>query len=137
MQTFLPFESFIHTSLVLDNKRLGKQRVEAYQILLCLQKPNRWKNHPAVRMWEGYEECLKNYITIMIDEWIARGFVNNMERYPLNGYVAKPYWLGDEKFHASHRSNLKRKDPIYYQQFKEPIDLPYIWPTKENYDTII
>jgi geranylgeranyl diphosphate synthase type I len=39
-------------------------------------------------------------------------------------------WLGDKKFHASHRSNLLRKDSKYYSQFKwsEPNNLEYVWP---------
>jgi hypothetical protein len=38
--------------------------------------------------------------------------------------------LGDEAFHASHRSNLLRKDRDYYGAFgwTEPDDLPYVWP---------
>jgi hypothetical protein len=36
MQTFLPFESFVESARVLDNKRLGKQRVEGLQILKTL-----------------------------------------------------------------------------------------------------
>jgi hypothetical protein len=41
-----------------------------------------------------------------------------------------PPWLGDERLHASHRSNLLRKDPEHYGQFEwtEPDDLPYWWP---------
>lgn len=33
-------------------------------------------------------------------------------------------------FHASHRSNLLRKDPVWYSQFNwtEPNNLPYVWP---------
>ena len=32
--------------------------------------------------------------------------------------------------HASHRSNLLRKEPAHYTQFgwTEPPDLPYVWP---------
>ena len=41
-----------------------------------------------------------------------------------------PSWLGDLDFHASHRSNLLRKDPEWYGQFgwNDPHDLPYVWP---------
>lgn len=38
MNTFLPYESFIKSAQCLDYKRLGKQRVEAWQIYLALQK---------------------------------------------------------------------------------------------------
>jgi hypothetical protein len=42
-----------------------------------------------------------------------------------------PLWLGNQDFHNSHRSNLSRKDPVYYAQFNwdVPDNLPYIWPT--------
>jgi hypothetical protein len=44
--------------------------------------------------------------------------------------ATKPNWIGDEKFHASHRSNLLRKDKEFYGKFgwAEPDDLPYFWP---------
>jgi len=36
MQTFLPYASFAKSAACLDNRRLGKQRVEAMQILKIL-----------------------------------------------------------------------------------------------------
>lgn len=36
MQTFLPYKSFEQSAACLDNKRLGKQRVEVLQILKAL-----------------------------------------------------------------------------------------------------
>jgi hypothetical protein len=36
MQTFLPYPDFRESLQVLDNKRLGKQRVEAYQIISAI-----------------------------------------------------------------------------------------------------
>jgi hypothetical protein len=43
-----------------------------------------------------------------------------------------PAWLGDESIHASHRSNLIRKDPKFYAQYgwSEGPDLPYVWPVE-------
>jgi hypothetical protein len=38
MQTFMPYSDFEKTARCLDNKRLGKQRVEAWQILNTLNK---------------------------------------------------------------------------------------------------
>lgn len=58
MMTFLPHEDFEKSAQSLDYRRLGKQRVEAMQIYNCLLKPTRWKNHPAVLMWSGYEDAL-------------------------------------------------------------------------------
>ena len=130
MQTFLPYSDFQKTAESLDYRRLGKQRVEAFQILNILEgKTNStaWKNHPAVKMWQGYEDALRIYLRTIILEWIRRGYKNNMT-IPNFTTCKIPNWIGDEKFHASHRSNLKRKNAEYYKNFTEPIDLPYIWP---------
>jgi len=45
-----------------------------------------------------------------------------------------PSWIGSDSFHASHRSNLLRKDSEWYGQFgwTEPEDLPYVWPLREE-----
>lgn len=71
MQTFLPYPDITLSAAVLDYKRLGKQRVEAMQILNALAGLKRgWTNHPAVRMWRGYEDGLAAYHDACISEWI-------------------------------------------------------------------
>lgn len=132
MQTFLPYASFTDTVRCLDWRRLGKQRVEACQILNTLRGlTDGWANHPAVKMWKGYEPALAAYMNCCISEWIKRGYNNNMLLEPVEDYVL-PDWIGWDDFHASHRSNLLRKDAIYYGQFGwiEPDNLPYVWPSK-------
>jgi hypothetical protein len=41
-----------------------------------------------------------------------------------------PSWLGDERVHSSHRSNLLRKRPEHYGLlgWTEGPDMPYHWP---------
>ena len=59
MQTFITDFDMAQNAKKLDDKRLGKQRIEALQIANCLLvKESRWKNHPAVKMWKGYERFL-------------------------------------------------------------------------------
>jgi len=135
MQTFLPLPSMGESIKCLDNKRLGKQRVEALQILKALRgdyaKTGAWVNHPATKMWRGFEAALSFYKDLCIEEWIGRGFNNTMAMAPVhNRTVIIPPWLGDDKFHASHRSNLLRKQPDHYSKFnwQEPDDIPYVWP---------
>jgi len=135
MQTFLPYSDFAQSAACLDNKRLGKQRVECLQILNALTNPNYgWQNHPAVKMWRGYETGLHNYGAIVCKEWIRRGFkdtcLGKIEQLGYDRGGLTPPWLGSETFHASHRSNLLRKDPVWYGKFgwTESHDLPYIWP---------
>jgi hypothetical protein len=136
VQTFLPYPDFAASARVLDRQRLGKQRVEAWQILNTLTGVRQsWRNHPAVLMWAGYEEALAAYGRAICAEWIARGYRDTMyDRFPDPGPdPAVPEWLGDPAFHASHRSNLLRKAPDWYRQFgwSEPDDLPYMWPTQQ------
>ena len=133
MQTFLPYESFTKSAQVLDYRRLGKQRVEAKQILQAIENQTGWKNHPIVKMWTPYTNALKQYANIIITEWIGRGYNNNMEFYDIDN-VEYPDWLGDERFHSSHRANLLRKDFDYYSQYKwrENSESPYVWRDENN-----
>jgi hypothetical protein len=185
MQTFLPYPDFQTSAKILDNKRLGKQRVEAKQILeiLLIKKeqewwscpscgkifytePERecpkcdyyeghlcflwnsvesgdklpkipWENHPAVRMWRGYEECLALYGWIMCREWRQRGFVDNLQKFFESNFPIDtlwglpsphidtkyyPKWYKDctqrYKMNYSHQANLLRKDfKFYYPRF--------------------
>jgi hypothetical protein len=139
MQTFLPYPDFAQSAACLDNKRLGKQRVECLQILKALSDPSYgWQNHPAVKMWHKHDYHLMGYGIAICDEWIKRGF-NDTCRDKITNIAAgldpdfeqpRPLWLGNQDFHASHRSNLIRKDPVHYGQFgwTEPNNLPYVWP---------
>lgn len=118
MNTFLPSPDFKRSAEILDDKRLGKQRVEAMQILkiniartdefsshICdfcgklflnpspvdfevhsLVQVARygqipWENHPAVRMWRGYEGILAYYGFVMCEEWIKRGFKDRLLQF--------------------------------------------------------
>jgi len=132
MQTFLPHISPLMSARALDNKRLGKQRAEAKQILDILDgKINAWKNHPAVRMWRGYEDFLRYYLNIMILEWIQRGCKNNMKLHSVS-VCKSPHWLTDDRLHYSHRANLVRKLPDHYRQQWPEVDpnTPYWWPVE-------
>jgi hypothetical protein len=145
MQTFLPYDSFSRSASVLDRRRLGKQRVETLQILRTLAgETSGWANHPAVKMWEGFEPALMRYGLQICLEWSERGYrdtcfdkIAKFVRYfpwrgsssPL-GFPPNPPWLGDKDFHRSHQSNLIRKNPTHYGPLflGVPDDLPYIWP---------
>lgn len=133
MQTFLPYPSFTDSAAVLDRQRLGKQRVEAWQILTALTVGSGWVNHPAVRMWRGYSPALALYGQTICREWIRRGYRDSLlERFDAASGtdVAMPPWIGDPDFHVSHQSNLVRKLPAHYRAYwpDVPGDLPYIWP---------
>jgi hypothetical protein len=137
MQTFLPYPDFEKSAKVLDYRRLGKQRVEALQILNILTgntNKKGWRNHPAVLMWKGYERALMKYTNVIIAEWIRRGYKNNIPLYKIGrGRIKMPPWLGHPNFHLSHRSNLMRKDRDHYSQYFNTVDdLPYMWPVRRK-----
>lgn len=143
MQTFLPYPSFLESARCLDNKRLGKQRVETWQILQAISNPSYgWQNHPAVNMWRGHESALVDYGLAICDEWIARGYRDTVrsrfiDQFVFHGSPSLPTWLGNSILHASHRSALLFKDHKHYGQFgwSEKPDTPnekgslnYFWP---------
>lgn len=143
MQTFLPYPNFQKSAEALDRQRLGKQRVECLQILnTILNNKKGWANHPAVTMWRTYENHLVDYGLAVCQEWIGRGYkdtcfnkIKSFQKLAPNGFKGMPpEWLGDLKFHASHRAALLYKNPEFYQQFNWP-ELPkldYFWPLKKS-----
>lgn len=151
MQTFLPVDNFEQSARYLDKRRRGKQRVEGLQIINSLRSgPGAaWYNHPATRMWKGYEDCLFKYVGTIIKIWKLNGCKDTiwgkldsmwsgpltfpqLVDYPqdeLSKIISVPFWLGDEEFHRSHRSNLLRKNKEHYSQYFNEVNyLPYKWP---------
>lgn len=130
MQTFLPYPEFDKSAAVLDRQRLGKQRVEAYQIIRAITSGGGWASHPIVKMWIGFENALKLYSNTIIEEWIGRGYRNSLQIYDLNDCeVVYPWWLGIEEFHSSHRAALLAKDYSHYSKYgwREAPGISYIW----------
>lgn len=147
MQTFVPFPDVYECARVLDRLRLGKQRVEVLQLLKALGEGGGWSKHPAAAMWRGHERALAWYGLAICREWtLVRGYNDTCRgkiadlvcehQWPVTGW---PSWWGDDAVHASHRSNLLRKDPDWYGQFgwTEPHDLGYVWPTPDESPTIL
>jgi hypothetical protein len=145
MQTFLPYPSFLATAHVLDRQRLGKQRVETLQILRALELPEYgWQSHPVVRMWRGRTPALVRYGLDCVRVWTGRGhgdstaeqiaefapWVSELSQDDLRRESLLPTWLGDERLHRSHRSQLIGKDPEFYRPlFPETAEgLDYFWP---------
>lgn len=132
MQTFLPYPDFAQSMACLDPSRLGNQ---VYREGMTLLRGG-WPNHPASKMWRGYEDALALYLWAGVVELGKQGKDYDDRpwcielRSKLTHSCPMPPWLGDPDFHASHRSNLLRKDPVYYGQFgwTEPDNLEYVWP---------
>jgi hypothetical protein len=148
MQTFVPFDNFKDSAAVLDNKRLNKQLLEGrqiYKILASGQTSGAWVNHPAVKMWRGYDNALFDYLRVIKDECLYRNIQTQKnwnaltEMYEWNwnrgNSIVMPPWWGDSKVHQSHRNNLYRKDPEHYREFLNDKFVAccekcnYVWPT--------
>ena len=146
MQTFVPYGTdHWATARCLDDKRLGKQRVEGYQILRALLNETKgWKNHPAVKMWHGYEPGLVVYTLTMCAAWKERGYQDTVSDKVaalagkwFNGeictydpvdhtwcwpegnisevsFIFGPSWLDEKNVLQSHQSNLVHKYPQHY-----------------------
>ena len=150
MQTFLPYADFEASARALDVKRLGKQRVETIQVVRALTWPGYgWANHPAVLMWQGFEEALGRYGFVCCDVWTGLGFGDTCAatigadlaavgitevrtQAELAEAGALPPWLGDPELHRSHQSALVRKDPEHYGPLFPgvPDDVEYVWPVR-------
>ncbi len=145
MQTFLPYPDFERTAEVLDDRRLGKQRVEVLQILNAMHRTSGgWINHPATRMWRGYEPALVAYGLAVIDVWTRKGRADTVRekilphlhgepvrtQSELAAHGMLPPWLGREDLHRAYRSALVRKMPEHYSPLFPDVeeDLPYVWP---------
>jgi len=146
MQTFLPYNNFYQSAKVLDQKRLGKQRVETLQLLNSIKaskedKPYRgWKNHPCRNMWylkgkHDYANALVYYGQAVCKAWKERGYKDTCyekisAHYDHSNKLVFPPWLGINKLHESHRSMLTQKDSSWYRKLwpSTPDNLEYFWP---------
>lgn len=142
MQTFLPYPDFEASARALDVRRLGKQRVECLQILRAnLGHSDGWRNHPAVRMWRGYDQALISYGLWVCQVWCKRNYADTVGGW-LESLLADrpdwddslyPPWFGEPAFHSSHRAALLAKEPAHYGRFgwSEEPKIEYVWPTME------
>lgn len=135
MQTFITHADFNISAKHLDNKRLNKQLLEGRQILKILatgQTSGGWVNHPAVRMWHGYERVFYKYLVAIKNECDNRGISTDKNwaaieelmrkgNYNFSPNEINPWWLTDInmviRVTQSHRANLYKKDPEYYYDF--------------------
>jgi len=138
VQTFLPYKDFYRSGKSLDNKRLGKQRVEVLQMLNKihgLTKGNGWTNHPCTKMWSATPNALVEYGIQICTAWRERDFKDTcLEK--IKAHFKKelthnmPQWLGREDLHISHKSKLIQKNYTFYKPLwpEVPENLEYIWP---------
>lgn len=150
MQTYTLFTSHVKTARVLDNVRLGRQRLDVLSILeAILTDDTPYRGHPAVMSWRSHPEALVWYGFLICHEWrIERGHKDDtwgtLAKYaaefamtgvpkspdkPIKKFDHPP-WIEDKDVLRSHRSNLVRVAPrLYEAEFPgTPANMPYLWP---------
>lgn len=136
------------TAKWLGYRELSKQRVHAAQILRIIERKRSWKSHdgpiamathPAVLMWEGFEDSLSLYHDTMVAEWVSRGYsVGSRWRQTNDHYdLILPPWLNEYRLAVSHRSFLLRQDPESYIRFEWRVrpDIRLYWPVTTQEDS--
>ena len=130
VNTFITSWDVDEIAKTLDYRRLGKQRVEAYQIWRALTGVTKgWRNHPATLAWQGHTCALAMYTNAMICEWKNRGYNNTMQFLPHCKNPRFPEWWGREDVRISHMASLNHKKPDFYK-FDVPEFEGYVWPVK-------
>lgn len=157
VNTFLLCEDFTESAKVLDKRRLGKQRVEARQIIDAIEGVTAgWVNHPATRSWKDHLPALKYYFNTIVTEWCNRGGQNNYALYTdLPSSIIKPEWCSNPKVHYSHYAQLCQKDKEEYsiENLKSRVSvetceylaampdiyhqLGYLWPYKYTNEQLL
>jgi len=130
MQVFVPLKDFKQIAKCLDYRRLGKERVEAKDIItLCMMSNSdeyrnslfkynkqaayiwkRYNKHPIIEMWKYNVPALIEYYNTIVIEWKDRGYVNNLPHICLMDFNPEyPDWFGRDDIHNSHKSKLLLK----------------------------
>lgn len=104
-------------NLVIETTKKGKKilsqgPVQNYVLpddeYICMS--NGFSQHPAVRMWLGFETALKAYINAHIEEWIKRGCENNMIIYDIPKDYKRPQWTYSKKIIYNYRAALIQRE---------------------------
>ena len=130
----MPYSDYDKSARCLDKRRCLKQIIEAKQIINILNgESSGWKNHPAVRMWEGYKLSLIDYYNACWKAGKEKWKFNYVKLQPIFRkliLVEPPRWLEYPRFHSEMRANLLRKNTEYYSQYdwmEQPKE-GYFWP---------
>jgi len=131
MQVFMPYTNITQSVKCLDNKRLGKQRIEIKYMLEMMYGMWPERKHPVITMWEDYPNFLHVIYYNTVCEWIDRGCKNTLpvELEFMHDDWTVPPWLEDYTY--QYKALLLHKDYEFYsKEFGtdiEPISkIPYL-----------
>lgn len=76
------------------------------------------RKHPVLTLWYTYTDALADYINCHIDEWLARGYKNNMAIYDLPDVVEYPPWCDNPEFHRTMCARLREKEKTWFEEYQ-------------------
>jgi len=147
-QTFRPYRDHHRCARVLDERRLGKQRIEAKQIGYAVLRRmgaindgrRGWLNHPIVLKWfnngHPYLTDLREYFEAMVCEWVNRGHTNTVGWGELDAYCKLGSSLRCPLTHleeVEYRRVLIFKDPEWYTRRFDPDEVEEVLSTEPVY----
>ncbi|MFP3168123.1 pyrimidine dimer DNA glycosylase [Thermoproteus sp. CP80] len=130
MQIFRPYVDWHKSAWALDDRRLGKQRVEAKQVILAILRRmgvlndgrRGWLNHPIVLMYYNdgrpYLDDLVGYFNATVAEWRSRGFANNISLADVGPLIRSVRGAAGTPITHVHEVEYRRilllKEPCHY-----------------------
>ncbi|MEM1943520.1 MAG: pyrimidine dimer DNA glycosylase/endonuclease V [Candidatus Caldarchaeum sp.] len=130
MQVFRPYVDWARSASVLDDLRLGKQRVEAKQVLnaffrklgLIRDGLRGWLSHPIVLLYfndgKPYIDDVVGFFHACVDEWKRRGKQNSINLDDIQRYIQmvekEPGTPVTHLHEVEYRRILLIKNPKHY-----------------------
>jgi hypothetical protein len=146
VQIFRPYIDWEKSAAFLDDLRLGKQRVEAKQVIRIVLRrlgliddgSRGWWNHPIVLMYfnngEPYLEDLVNYFNATVREWTKRNRRNFLTLDDLIPFIERVRGISGTPVTHMHELEYRRvllmKNPCYYLKKLSPKELEEILETE-------
>lgn len=130
MQVFRPYVDWWMSARVLDDKRLGKQRVEAKQVMMVILRKmglirdgrRGWLNHPIVIMYYNggrpYFRDLIGYFNACVEEWRRRGMASSISLSNIEHLISSVASAEGHPLTHAHEVEYRRvlilKSPEHY-----------------------
>lgn len=143
MQVFRPYVDWRRSAAVLDDRRLGKQRVECKQVLNVILRRlglindglRGWLNHPIVLLYYNggrpYISDLAGFFNACVEEWVRRGFRSSISLSDIEHLFTKVEHIDGTPVTRVHEIEYRRllliKDPKHYVK---------VFPREEIFEVI-
>lgn len=130
MQVFRPYVDWARSAGVLDDRRLGRQRVETILVARTILRglgligdgKRGWLTHPIVQLYlnggRPYLPDLLKYFYALVDEWERRGYRNGMDAADVERAVKRVDCDWGTPITHVHEVEYRRvlilKDPCHY-----------------------